>query len=54
MLTSQMLWIIFAVFVLGLFLGSNLGVMLMCVLYMSGKKGAEGTELVTATVPTQG
>jgi hypothetical protein len=34
-MTTQMFWIILAVFVLGLFIGSNLGIMILCVLQMA-------------------
>ena len=37
-MTAQMLWIAFAIFVLGLFFGCNLGVVLMCVLSVSGRE----------------
>ena len=36
-MTAQLLWIALAIFVLGLFIGSNLGVMLMCVLQVAGR-----------------
>lgn len=42
----QGLWIGFGVFVVGLFFGCNLGVILMCVLQMAGREG-KTTEVVT-------
>jgi len=50
-MTTQMFWIIFAVFVLGLFVGTNLGVMLMCVLHVAGERRAEHHDL--SSVPVQ-
>ncbi len=37
-MTTQMLWIIFAVFVVGLFIGTNLGIMIMCILRMAARE----------------
>jgi hypothetical protein len=37
-MTAQMLWIIFAVFVVGLFIGTNLGIMIMCILHMAARE----------------
>jgi hypothetical protein len=36
-MTAQMFWILFLVFLIGLFIGSNLGVMLLCVLQVAGQ-----------------
>ena len=49
-MTAQMLWIALAIFVLGLFLGSNLGVMLMCVLQVAGRKTDSDAEQVIASL----
>jgi Na+/H+ antiporter NhaA len=38
------------IFVLGLFVGSNLGVMLMCLLQVSGKSSPIDGELATVAV----
>ncbi len=38
------------IFVLGLFVGSNLGVMLMCLLQVSGRDSSLNSELVTVSV----
>ena len=35
-MTTAQFWTLLAVFILGLFIGSNLGVMLMCVLRVAG------------------
>jgi hypothetical protein len=53
-MTTQLFWIIFGVFVLGLFVGSNLGVMLMCVLHAAGRDHALDEEVVPVTVQVQG
>ena len=50
-MATQMLWIVFVVFVLGLFIGSNLGVMMMCLLYVAGQKRTQGAELASVSVP---
>ena len=36
-MTAQMLWIILAVFVLGLFIGTNLGIMTLCILQIAAR-----------------
>jgi len=36
-MTTQMLWIVLAVFVLGLFVGTNLGIMTICILQMAAR-----------------
>ena len=46
---TQMFWIVLAIFVLGLFIGSNLGVMLMCVLAVGAKDTVTNEELVTVS-----
>jgi hypothetical protein len=52
-MTTQMLWIAIVVFAAGLFLGSNLGVLLMCVLHMSGREQADSDDLVSNPVPVE-
>jgi hypothetical protein len=42
-MTAQIFWLILGVFVLGLFVGSNLGILLICLLQASGE-GASGQE----------
>jgi len=37
-MTAQMLWIAFVIFIVGLFFGCNLGVILFCVLQMAGRE----------------
>ena len=49
-MSGQMLWIIFAVLLLGIFVGSNLGVMLMCVLQMGKRSDIRTEELLTVYV----
>lgn len=53
MITTQILWIILVVFVLGLFIGTNLGVMLMCVLHLAGQKRTEGIEMAALAIPIE-
>jgi type III secretory pathway component EscS len=36
-MTAQMLWIVLAVFVFGLFVGTNLGIMTICILQMAAQ-----------------
>ena len=36
-MTAQMLWLILAVFVLGLFIGANVGLMTICILHMAAR-----------------
>ena len=45
-MTAQMFWLIFAAFVLGLFVGSNMGIMLLCVLQVAGKNTPGNRERV--------
>lgn len=52
-MTTQMLWIAIVVFAAGLFLGSNLGVLLMCVLHMSGREQADSDDLVSSPMPVE-
>jgi len=49
-MTAQMFWVIFAVFVLGLFVGSNLGIMLLCVLRVAGQDAEKDFEMATLPV----
>jgi hypothetical protein len=52
-MTTQMLWIAIVVFAAGLFLGSNLGVLLMCVLHMSGREQVDSDDLVSNPMPVE-
>ena len=36
-MSAQMLWVILGVFVLGLFVGGNLGIMLLCLMQMASR-----------------
>jgi hypothetical protein len=49
-MTTQLFWIILGVFVLGLFVGSNLGVMLMCVLRTAGQDRVRDQKAVPVQV----
>lgn len=53
-MTSQLFWIALLVFVGGLFVGSNMGVMLMCVLQMSGKEDLPSDDLVPSPLEAEG
>jgi hypothetical protein len=53
-MTAHMFWIVLGVFVLGLFVGSNLGVMLMCLLRASEKSVAGSDELLPVMVDAEG
>jgi hypothetical protein len=52
-MTTQLFWIILAVFILGLFIGSNLGVMLMCLLRLSAQEHGHPQSLVTLPVEAE-
>jgi hypothetical protein len=52
MSTQVFVWMV-AVFVLGLFLGSNLGVVLMCLLQVAGGSSPANAELASIQVPTK-
>ena len=49
-MTSQMLTLMLVIFVLGLFIGSNLGIILMCLLQASAKNAPAKAELVHVPV----
>lgn len=49
-MSAQMLWVILGVFVLGLFIGTNLGVMLLCLLQMSASSNLRNGELTPLPV----
>jgi hypothetical protein len=49
-MTSQMLWIIFAVFVLGLFVGTNLGIMALCILQVAGRDQSEHDTVIPISI----
>jgi len=51
-MTAQMLWIILAVFVLGLFIGTNLGIMILCVLHMAGQDRPASDTIVSLGAQT--
>ena len=51
-MTGQMFWVLFAMFGLGLFVGSNLGVMLMCALRLAGQSDARRYEVVAVPITT--
>jgi len=42
-MTAQMLWIILAVFVLGLFIGANVSLMTICILHMAARDPVHDT-----------
>lgn len=48
-MSTQLFLIIAAVFVLGLFLGSNVGIVLMCVLQMADRSMPVRDDLVSLT-----
>ena len=52
MSTQVFMWMV-AVFVLGLFLGSNLGVVLMCLLQVAGRSSPANAELASIRVQTK-
>ncbi len=47
-MSAQMLWIILAVFVLGLFIGSNLGIMILCLLNVAAQDSRAPEPMVLA------
>ncbi len=47
-MTAQMLWIAFAIFIVGLFFGCNLGVILFCVLQVAGREERRSEQAVEA------
>ena len=49
-MSGQILWIGFAVLMLGIFIGSNLGVMLMCLLQVSKKADDLNEKLLSVPV----
>ena len=49
-MTGQMFWVLFAMFVLGLFVGSNLGIMLLCVLRVAGQNADRDYEMVAVPI----
>jgi hypothetical protein len=49
-MTTQMLWIAFAIFIVGLFFGCNLGVVIMCVLQTAGRESARSERTLTYAV----
>jgi len=49
-MTGQMFWVMFAIFVLGLFVGSNLGIMLLCVLRVAGQHADRDFEMAAVPV----
>jgi hypothetical protein len=51
--TTQMLWIMFVVFLAGLFIGSNLGVLLMCVLQVAGGDEVPSERLASLPVSAE-
>ena len=50
-MTTQMFVQMTVIFVLGLFFGSNLGVMLMCLLQVAGDRSPGDAELASAQIP---
>ena len=50
-MTTQMFVSMTVIFVLGLFFGSNLGVMLMCLLQVAGDRSPDNTELTGVQIP---
>ena len=53
-MTTQMLWIALGIFILGLFVGSNLGVLLMCVLQVAAAGRDPNEELTLSSVQVDG
>jgi hypothetical protein len=52
-MTAQMFVSMTVIFVVGMFVGSNLGVMLMCLLQMAGDRSPANTELASAQIPIE-
>jgi hypothetical protein len=54
-MSAQHLWITFAIFIVGLFFGCNLGVILFCVLQVAGMEERCSEQVVEAqNVATEG
>jgi hypothetical protein len=49
-MTAQMLWIILAVFVLGLFIGTNLGIMTICILHVAAGDGSAHDTVIPISI----
>ena len=52
-MSVQTLWIILGVFVLGLFVGSNLGMMMLCLLQMCARSNLRNGEPIPRPVQVE-
>lgn len=52
-MSEQVLWIIFGVLVLGIFVGGNLGILMMCLLQVSKRADMLSEELLAVAVSSE-
>jgi len=50
---AQLLWIAFAIFIVGLFFGCNIGIVIMCVLQMAGRESARSERVLSYPVEVE-